>query len=84
MERQDVDRPTLASDPERHLDFDEPVQGAKGPSDLLDEGRVINVEETIEGLAVPAQVQFEAGGQRPGNRIQGSDSQLIGLSKLDP
>lgn len=80
MEGQDVDRPTLAPDIEGHLDSDEPVQGAKGPSDLLDKGRVIDVEETVKALAVPAQGQFEPGGQSPGNRVQGSDSQLIGLS----
>ena len=64
VECEDVDRAALPVDAERDLRRDEPAICAQSPDDLLDDGCVVGVQQSIKGLAIPCQPTNDSGAER--------------------
>ena len=84
MPREQVNRPSLTSDPEGHLDSDFPAGCLEEDSDDLDEARVRGIEQSIERFAVPAQPKVSSRSENEGYSLDVAQRHPIALAELDP
>ena len=84
MEGQNVDRASLAELVERHLGRDNPVRRSKDAHDFLDGRGVTPVEESVESLALPEQLDEHTPAELSGNAIERPDGDSRRATLLDP
>jgi len=84
VECQNIDRSALAPHVERHLGRDEPAGSGEQAHDLLDQRRVVGIEEAIETLAVPREPADHPGAKRPRDLFERLDGHAVGMALLDP
>ncbi len=79
-----VDRTAFAANRERNLDLGDPALGPKPLDERLDKVGVGLIEESIQGLAVPAKPQIEGCVKRFRNASQRSERDRFKAAPLDP
>jgi hypothetical protein len=81
--RKNIDRPTLPPDRERHLDRRIPASLAQQDHRRVDDLCVCLVEESVQALAVPAELQLETRTERGSHRAQDPERNCGNLTALD-
>lgn len=77
-----VDRASFALYVERDLGRDRPAEAAQQSDDVLDEGSVPLIHESVEALAVPQQAKVDPGTERAGHALQRAEGDPVRLATL--
>lgn len=83
MESQDVDRTAFATNVEGRLDDHLPAQRPQLGCHDVDQRCVIWVQESIERLAIPAEMKIQPGRERANDAIELSERQLIATADFE-
>lgn len=78
-----IDRASLAEDVERHLNSDVPAEASEPAGHLLHEKGMVGVQQPVESFAVPAQAQIDAGAQCAGDRLEGTQRELVEVTSFN-
>lgn len=82
MPSEDVDGAAFAGDRERDLGRDLPAPTSQKSHDLFDQSRMVRVEQTIQGFAVPVEPDLETSAKRLGNPVESSDGHSIAAARF--
>ena len=83
MERHDVDRTTFTPDGERDLDIDDPAGASKQPYEAINEGGVGVIDQSIETLASPPEVEVDVRSERRSDVHERGDRHPVELAPID-
>jgi hypothetical protein len=83
MEGEDIDRPALTPDAERHLDVDRPSQTPEPEDRRFNQGRVRLIDQAVELLAAPSQTKVDVGAERRRRANKRANGHAIELTPVD-
>jgi hypothetical protein len=78
MEREHVDGPALAFDREGDLCRARPPHGPHPNKDLLDQARMLGIEQSVDGLTVEIETHERPCAENPSDPFQGANRHPVG------